>query len=99
MGALLDRPFIAKSGVTFRPLETGGLLVDLATGDCWEVNPTGASLWNRLVAGQTLREAIEALRGEYEVTPEHVEADAVRLCSELVAAGLLDTGSAKKASP
>jgi len=85
--------------VTFRPLETGGLLVDLATGECWEVNPTGASLWNRIVAGQTLREAIEALQGEYDVARETVEPDAVRLCSALVAGGLLDTASPKKAIP
>jgi hypothetical protein len=99
MAAPLDQPFILKSGVTFRPLETGGLLVDLATGECWEVNPTGATLWNRLVGGQTLREAIEGLQEEYDVVREAVEQDAVRLCSDLVAAGLLGTSPVTKASP
>jgi hypothetical protein len=84
-----DLKYAAKSDVVCTPMEKGALLVDLGTGDCWELNRVGAALWNKLAAGETLDQAAKEIHTTYEVEPAIVQADGVRLCESLVGAGLL----------
>ena len=88
-GTVSDKRFSAKADVVCTPMEKGALLVDLASGDCWELNRVGAALWEKLAAGGTLNEAAQEIQTTYEVDPGIVDADAVRLCESLVRAGLL----------
>ena len=65
-------------------------MIDLDSGSCFRLNPVGAVLWARLAAGETVGGAIDAVREQYDVSADVAEADALRLCGELLAMGLVD---------
>lgn len=70
-------------------MASGGMLVNLATGACFELNRSAADLWTRLSNGGTVASAIETVREMYPVAPDVIEADALQLCHELLQAGLV----------
>ena len=82
---------VPKDSVTFRGISTGGMLVDLATGDYYELNRVGAKLWRSMASGETVAGAIHAIQVEYDAAPEVVESDAQRLFEELLDRGLVGT--------
>lgn len=85
----IDRQFVPKPRVVFSPLEGGGLLVDLQSGDCWELNRVGAALWSGLVGGESLRATVARIQRDFEVDPTEAESDARRLCASLLSVGLI----------
>ena len=85
----IDQHFIPKPRVVFSPLEAGGLLVDLQSGDCWELNRVGAALWSGLVGGESLRATVARIHREFEVDPTIAESDARKLCASLLKMGLI----------
>jgi hypothetical protein len=87
-----DACFALRPDVRYRPMPSGGMLVNLSTGACFELNRVGADLWARLAAGTTLAGAIAALREKYDATPDVIEADFLRLCGALLAEGLVELG-------
>ena len=84
-----DNSFLAKQDVVSRPLEKGALLVDLSSGDCWELNQVGAAIWDSLIAGKTVTETVDGLSAVHKISRAIIEADAIKLCESLVTAGLL----------
>lgn len=90
--------FEAAPRVEYRSVDRGALLVDVSTGAVFRLNRVGADLWVDLVAGHSLDQAIGALCGRYDATPEQIEADARSLCRQLAAAGLIrETGNTERA--
>ena len=75
--------------VEFRSVEEGGILVDLESGACFQLNRVGAQLWKRLSAGDTVGAAIDSLRQRYDVASEVLERDSLLLCDELLRVGLI----------
>ena len=53
------------------------------------LNETGAFLWQQLQEERTQEQLVEALLGEYEVTPEIAGADVARFADSLKQADLL----------
>ena len=43
------------------------MLVDLQTGACFELNRVGADVWERMAAGATLGDTVEAMREKYSI--------------------------------
>jgi Coenzyme PQQ synthesis protein D (PqqD) len=85
-----DAFFALRPDVRYRPMPSGGMLVNLSTGACFELNRAGADLWTRLAGGATLGRAIGALRDTYDAAPDVIEADFLRLCGALLAEGLVE---------
>lgn len=64
------------------------MLVDLQTGACFELNRVAADVWERMAAGASIADTIDAIRGKYAVTADVAEADVNRVYLDIVAAGL-----------
>ena len=67
----------------------GSVLIDRDSGNCFELNRIGETVWMRLAAGEPINAIISALSTEYGVPAGTVEADVGRLVQDLMAHGLL----------
>jgi hypothetical protein len=65
------------------------VLLDLASGHYYGLDPVGTRIWHLLADGKTPQETRDALVSEYEVAPEQLEADIEKLIVDLKAHGLL----------
>lgn len=75
--------------VVFRELDGEGVLLNLATGIYFGLNPTGTIVWQLLNEGKPDGEIVSALVAEFEVTEDIAAADVKILIEELAAKGLL----------
>jgi hypothetical protein len=76
--------------VMFQVLDDEAVLLNVSNGQYYGVNEVGARFW--VLAGEraSLGSIYEALLAEFEVTPEQLWQDLVRLAEELCAEGLLE---------
>ena len=65
------------------------VILDLASGTYFGLDPVGARIWQLMVEGKTLAEACEAMLAEYDVTAEKIELDVLALTQELSAKQLI----------
>ena len=65
------------------------VILDLASGTYYGLDPVGARMWQLMAEGQTLASICEVMLNEYEVTREALESDILRLTEELRAKGLV----------
>ena len=65
------------------------VILDLASGRYFGLDPVGAHIWRLLTEGHTPAQACDRLLEEYEVGREELERDVGRLVDELLAQGLL----------
>jgi hypothetical protein len=70
------------------------VILNLADGVYYGLDPVGARIWALLQEPRTVAELRDALLEEYEVDPEHCEHDILLLLQELAAAGLITVASA-----
>ncbi len=73
----------------FRPVDDGGILVDMRSGACFELNRTGVEIWNLLVAGATLGSMCEMLTTRYGLSREDAARDVGQLIDALDAQRLV----------
>lgn len=71
--------------------QVGGetVMLDLAKGAYFGLDPVGARMWELLAEGKTLAEVCDAIVEEYEVSRDAVERDLLSLVAELMTQGLL----------
>lgn len=65
------------------------VILDLASGTYFGLDPVGARIWALIGEGKTLAEICTTMLEEYEVEREPLEADVLRLVAELVERGLV----------
>lgn len=65
------------------------VLLHLASGNYYGLDPVGTRFWRLLSEGRTPAAACETLLQEYEVAPAQLEADIGRLLDELLGRGLV----------
>lgn len=68
------------------------VILDLASGNYFGLDPVGARIWQLISEGKTLADTCEVLLGEYEVAREDLERDLIRLVQELQSRGLVNRG-------
>ncbi len=66
------------------------VILDLASGTYFGLDPVGARIWELIGEGKTLAEICEQMLDEYEVTREELERDTLRLAGELAEQGLIN---------
>lgn len=91
----LDTSVRIPDTVLFQELGGEMVLLNLATGWYFGLDPIGARIWQLLREHGSLQQAVTRLVDEFDVEPAAAQADAVRLASELCRQGLLEL----KASP
>jgi hypothetical protein len=75
--------------VMVRQLGDESVMLDMASGYYFGLDPVGARIWQLLSQTNSCAEIVERLAQEYDVTPERAESDLVRFVEELKANGLL----------
>ncbi len=75
--------------VMARQVGEESVMLDLANGTYFGLDPVGARIWQLLGEGKTLAETCDAMVEEFEVSREDLERDVTRLVEELAAQGLL----------
>ncbi len=83
-GQMTPNPLVAA-----QPIEGGAILIDSATGECFELNRVGAEIWAMLAAGDPTEQVVAALADRYHLTVELMRSDVRRLLEDLAEQGLL----------
>lgn len=83
------RPLVPASDVVARRLGEGAVLVHLPTNKIFELNETGARVWELIASGQTIAAMTRTLVDEYDVDPADAEAKIRSVVEDLSAAGLV----------
>ncbi|HET9369108.1 MAG TPA: PqqD family protein [Vicinamibacterales bacterium] len=83
------RPVTPAPDVVARRLGDGAVLVHLPTNKIFELNETGARVWELIASGKTIAAMTSALVEEYDVDPADAEAKIRIVVDDLSAAGLV----------
>ena len=75
--------------VMARTVSDETVILDLASGTYFGLDPVGARIWALMGEGATLAEICATMLEEYEVEREQLEADVLRLAMELAEHGLV----------
>jgi hypothetical protein len=70
------------------------VILDLASGTYFGLDPVGARIWQLLSEGRTQAEVCESMLAEYEVSRDEIERDLSELLDALVDKGLIRFESA-----
>ncbi len=85
---LTDRVRIPQE-VLARQVGEETVMLDLAKGAYFGLDPVGARMWQLLTEGKVLAEVCDAIVEEYDVSRDVVERDLLALVADLMAQGLL----------
>ena len=85
----LSTPYEISPDTVSRRLGDTAVLIRLTTNRIYELNATGARLWDLLQTQQTLDEVVESLSAEFEGPREAIRADVEDLLRQLTAEGLV----------
>jgi hypothetical protein len=84
----IDSTFVLSKDAIFRDLNGDAVVLDLASGTYFGLNPVGTRIWQLIERHGRLRTVLDALRQEYEVEQDELERDLLDLVSRLADAGL-----------
>ena len=77
------------SQVMARTVGDETVILDLASGTYFGLDPIGARIWELMGEGKTLAEISATMLEEYEVTAEQLQGDVIKLAGELAERGLV----------
>jgi hypothetical protein len=81
--------FTPASEATVKPMDDHGVIVDMRTGKCWDLNQVGFAIWTLAAEGKSVADTIAAISTRYAVSSETSETDVFAFLRTLVNAGLL----------
>ena len=84
-----DPSTVINPMITVQEMPTGALLMDIASGDCFELNLVGTEVWRALERGDALAQVVAAVAEKYKLAPDRAAADVHGLLTGLMAHGLL----------
>lgn len=79
----LATKLIVSPQVMARTVGDETVILDLASGTYYGLDPVGARIWQLFVDGQTLAQVRDIMLAEYDVSVDDLERDLNRLLSEL----------------
>jgi hypothetical protein len=80
---------VANPNIVVQQTNDGAILMDMASGDCFELNRLGAEVWARLGKGESPAELVASVAASYGVPPATVQSDVQALLQVLTDSGLL----------
>lgn len=78
-----NTPLQVAAPAVFRPLDKGGVVLNVETGDYYELNSSGRFLWEQVESGHTRDALIDALTEQYAIDRAAAEADVDDFLGEL----------------
>lgn len=88
----MERPagkLIPNPSVVSQQTSDGAVLLEMTTGECFELNRVGAEIWEAIARGGVLEDVIVTLEKRYHLPMSMIDADARILINDLLAKGLL----------
>ncbi len=79
-----------KDGVLFREVAGESVLLDMASGTYFGLDPVGTRMWSLLAEHKRLEPVYHSLRQEFDVTDDQLLGDLMGLVTELASRGLLE---------
>jgi coenzyme PQQ synthesis protein D (PqqD) len=79
---------VLSKDAVFRDLDGEAVVLDLASGGYFGLNPVATRIWLLIEQHGRLQAVLDELIEEYESTPDDLERDLLDLVSRLAAAGL-----------
>ena len=89
-GGRQDEVLRQSPDVVSSRLGDAGVLVNLRTNRILELNATGIRIWELIGEGQVVSGIARQLLEEFDVAPEQLQAELLRLVADLVREGLVD---------
>lgn len=86
----LQSKITVPTDVLFRDLSGEAVILNLADGTYYGLDEVGTRMWELLSESGRLDQTYQTLLQEYDVTPEQLEKDLLRLVEQLVSRGLLE---------
>lgn len=86
----LDSRIQRKAGIPWKRLEAEAVILDLQSGDYFELDEVGCRIWEALDGEQTLETHAQSIAREYEADPEQVRSDVMAFVAELFQRGLVE---------
>ncbi len=83
-------PVRPRAGVVFRMLDDGGVLVHLSNNRVFELNTTGATIWDLVARGAGEAEVLDALVDAFDVDRDTARRECRELLAALVREGLVE---------
>jgi hypothetical protein len=87
-GISLGDTFVISKDAVFRDLNGEAVILDLNAGTYFGLNEVGTRIWQLMAENGNLRAVFDALRTEYDATPDTLERDLLALVSSFVEARL-----------
>jgi hypothetical protein len=84
-----EEDWIPAPEVTSREVASGMILVNLDSGNCWQINATGSAFWQALTRLGSVPAAIEEVAATFGENGDQVAEDVRRFVHELANAGAL----------
>jgi hypothetical protein len=72
-----------EGSAVFRPLQSGGVILNAGDGSYFEVNDTGRFIWEHLERGIETEELIGVFATSFDLTAEQAEDDVTTYLQEL----------------
>jgi hypothetical protein len=85
----LDRPLVINPLVVVQRMPKGAVLMDTASGQCFELNGMGLEVWSELERGVSPSQIIRTLAARYRVPEGQVAADIGKLVNQLLGQGIV----------
>jgi hypothetical protein len=85
----MDSAFEIRAEVKSRSVGEERVMIDLASGTYFGLDPVGARMWQLIEAGKSLRQVCDVMIKEYDTSREVLEQDVMALARELVDKKLL----------
>ena len=89
----LSDNMIIPAQVMARQVGDETVILDLASGTYFGLDPVGARIWQLMTEGQTLAQVCETMLAEYEVSREDIERDVLALVQTLADKQLVGVGA------
>ena len=88
----LNGKIAVSTDVVAREVGEETMLLNLASGTYFGLDPVGGRFWQLLEEGKSATEARDALLQQYDVAPEELDRDLEKLLADLAAHGLVSAG-------
>ena len=89
----LSKKVTIPAQVMTRVVGDENVILDLANGTYYGLDPVGARIWQLIGEGRTLEQICEATLAEYDATREDIERDVLTLVQKLAERQLVSVGA------
>ncbi len=89
----LDSSVTISDEVVSRDLEGEAVILNLGSGTYFGLDKVGTRIWSLIQQDGSLRKVLATMQQEYDVAPDRLEQDLLRLVAEMRAKGLVDVAS------